>query len=112
MFGMSKKITPSSLVSSSTAIKGKVHSDDEIYVDGRIDGDVTAKILIVGINGYIKSDRIEVEKAVIYGSIDGNISAASVYLGQTARINGNILHGDISVENGAYINGDLKQRRD
>lgn len=112
MFGFSKKITPSSLISSSMYIKGFVKSDAELYVDGTIEGDITCKTLIVGINGKIKSSSIEVEKIVVHGNIDGNINAVSVYLGSSARINGNIFHKDISIENGAFINGDLKQKRD
>lgn len=112
MFGFSKKITPSSLISSSMYVKGFVKSDAELYVDGTIEGDIVCKTLIVGINGKIKSSSIEVEKIVVHGNIDGNINAGSVYLGSSARINGNILHKDISIENGAFINGDLKQKRD
>ena len=112
MFGFSKKIIPSSLISSSMYIKGSVKSDTEIYVDGTIDGDISCKTLIVGINGKIKSSSIEVEKIVVHGNLDGNINAVSVYLGASARINGNISHKDISIENGAFINGDLKQKRD
>ncbi len=112
MFGFSKKITPSSLISSSMYVKGLVQSESEIYVDGTIEGDVICKTLIVGINGKIKSSSIQVEKIVVHGNIEGNINATSVYLGSSARINGNIYHKDISIENGAFINGDLKQKRD
>lgn len=112
MFGFSKKITPSSLISNSMYIKGFVKSENELYVDGVIEGDVICKTLIVGINGKIKSSSIQVEKIVVHGNIDGNINATSVYLGASARINGNIYHKDISVENGAFVNGDLKQKRE
>ncbi len=112
MFGIKKKIAPSSLISSSTYIKGFVKSDTELYVDGTIEGDINCKTLIVGINGKIKTNSIDVEKIVVYGNVEGNINAISVYLGSSARINGNIFHKDISIENGAFINGDLKQKRD
>lgn len=111
MFGFSKKVTPSSL-SSSIYVKGFVKSEAELYVDGTIEGDVSCKTLIVGINGKIKSSVIQVEKIIVHGSIDGNINAMSVYLGASARINGNIMHNDISIESGAFVNGDLKQKRD
>ncbi|MDR2098883.1 MAG: polymer-forming cytoskeletal protein [Rickettsiales bacterium] len=112
MFGLTKKITPSSLISSSMYVRGTVRSDSEVYVDGVVEGDVNAKILIIGINGRIKSPSIAAEKIVVHGAVDGNINAISVYLGATAKINGNITHRDISIENGAFISGDLKQRRD
>jgi cytoskeletal protein CcmA (bactofilin family) len=112
MFGLTKKIAPSSLIASSMYVKGVLRSDSEVYVDGSVEGEINCKILIVGVNGRIKSSSITAEKIVVHGAIDGNIFAASVYLGATARINGNISHRDIHIENGAYINGDLKQKRD
>ena len=111
MFGLTKKITPSSLISSSMTIKGKIESDSEIYVDGIVEGNINCKTLIVGINGNIKSPMIQVEKIVVHGVVNGNINAVSVYLGATARINGNILHKDISIENGAFVSGEIKQKR-
>ena len=112
MFGLSKKIIPSSLISYSMQVSGQIYSDSEVYVDGVVEGEITAKIIIVGINGRIKSTKINAEKIVVHGEIEGNMNAISVYLGSTARINGNILHRDISIENGAFVNGDLKKRRD
>ncbi len=111
MFGFSKKISPSSLVSNSMTITGTVKSESELYVDGVINGDIDCKVLIVGINGKIKTSLIKVEKIVVYGLVEGNIDAVSVYLGPSARINGNVIHKDISIENGAFISGEVKQKR-
>jgi cytoskeletal protein CcmA (bactofilin family) len=55
---------------------------------------------------------ITAEKIVIHGSVDGNINAVSVYLGPSAKINGNISHNNICIENGAFISGEVKQKRD
>ena len=111
MFGITKKITPSSLISSSMVVKGTIESDSELYVDGIVEGNINCKTLIVGINGNIKTQLIQVEKIVVHGVIEGNINAVSVYLGPTARINGNISHKDISIENGAFVSGEIKQKR-
>ncbi len=111
MFGISKKVSSSTLISSNMYIKGTVKSNTEIYNDGVIEGEVDCKILIIGLNGKIKSNTIHAEKIVIHGEIEGNIDAASVYLGASARINGNILHNEISIQNGAFISGEIKQKR-
>jgi len=103
---------PSSLISVSTSVKGSLRSSDEVYIDGNFEGDINAKTIVVGVNGRIKSSAVHAEKIAVYGTVDGNIIAVSVWLGATARINGNITHKDISIENGAFVNGDLKQRRE
>ena len=111
MFGFSKKITPSSLISNNMTIKGNIKSESEIFVDGSVEGEVNCKTLIVGINGKVKSNKITVEKIIVHGLVDGNIDAVSVYLGASARINGNIIHKNISIENGAFVSGEVKQKR-
>ena len=111
MFGLSKKILSSSMISKDMQIKGAVKSETEIYNDGIIEGDISCKILIVGINGRVISNTIKTEKIVVYGVVDGNIDSSSVYLGTTARVNGNILNNDISIENGAFVSGKITQKR-
>lgn len=111
MFGFSRKIMPSSVISSNMSIKGSLRADGEVFVDGNVEGEITCKTLIVGINGKVKSDKITVEKVIVHGLVDGNIDAVSVCLGASARINGNITHKDISIENGAFVSGTVKQKR-
>lgn len=111
MFGFSKKIIPSSLISSNMSVKGSIKSESEVFVDGNVDGEINCKTLIIGINGKVKSNKIVAEKIVVHGLVDGNIDAMSVYLGASARINGNIIHKDISIENGAFVSGEVKQKR-
>ena len=111
MFGLSKKILSSSMISKDMQIKGMIKSETEIYNDGIIEGDISCKILIVGINGRVISNTIKTEKIVVYGVVDGNIDSSSVYLGTTARVNGNIFNNDISIENGAFVSGKITQKR-
>ena len=111
MFGLSKKITTSSLISTDMFISGTIKSESEIYNDGVIEGDVDCKILIIGINGRVKSNTVHAEKVIVYGLVDGNIDASSVYLGASARVNGSIIHKDIQIETGAFISGEIKQKR-
>lgn len=111
MFGLSKKILTSSMISKDMKIKGTIKSETEIYNDGIIEGDIFSKVLVIGINGKVISNSIKTEKIIVYGMVEGNIDSNSVYLGTTARVNGNILNNDISIENGAFVSGKITQKR-
>ena len=100
MFGLSKKILSSSMISKDVKIKGSVKSETEIYNDGIIEGDISCKILIIGINGKVLSSTVKTEKIIVYGMVEGNIDS-----------NGNILNNDISIENGAFVSGKIAQKR-
>jgi len=102
------KPSPPSLISSDLKIVGDLSSDGEIQVDGTIVGDVRTKTLLVGegadINGEIVADTVRV-----HGRINGQIKARSVLLSKTAHMVGDIMHEDLAIETGAFLEGHCKR---
>ncbi len=45
----------------------------------------------------------------MYGTVKGDIRARSVFVAASARVSGDIVHETISIESGAYIEGQLKR---
>lgn len=82
----------SSLIGNTLLIKGEVFSDDEILIEGRIQGKINVKNrLIVGKNGNVEAD-IEAREVVIRGKVTGNVKG-----GQRVEIvPAGILHGNIN----------------
>lgn len=100
----SKKIYPPSIISVDMKVKGNLTSENEIHVDGSVEGDISCRHLHVGINGLIKGE-INAEKVFINGTVNGTIYANLVSLGKTARILGDVYHDNLSIETGAFIEG-------
>ncbi|MBN2675722.1 MAG: polymer-forming cytoskeletal protein [Alphaproteobacteria bacterium] len=96
-----------SVINTGVVIKGNVEGDGELNIDGIVDGDVKAEAVIVGLNGKIvgtvKADRVDV-----YGTLEGKILAQDVFLAETARVIGNIHHASLSMEPGAFVDGDFR----
>jgi cytoskeletal protein CcmA (bactofilin family) len=82
----------SSLIGNTLLIKGEVFSDDEILIEGKIQGKINVKNrLIVGKNGNVEAD-IEAREVVIKGKVIGNVKG-----GQRVEIvAAGILHGNIN----------------
>ncbi len=77
-------------------------------IDGEIKGNVMGSGgLIVGEQGSIKGN-ISVGEVVIYGSVEGDISANSVELKASSRVKGNITTSELIVERGAVFNGECR----
>ncbi len=97
-----------SIISVNLHIIGNLSTDGEMQVDGSIEGDVTSQALTVGekasISGEIIADDVE-----IHGSVSGKIKARKVKLAKTAKVIGDIWHEVLSIESGAYIEGQLKR---
>lgn len=96
-----------SVIGSGLTVSGNLVSEDDVQVDGRVEGDVRAASVVVGENAVIQGDIIA-EEAVIRGRLEGSVRARKLTLCATARVNGNILHEAMSVETGAIFQGNCR----
>ncbi|MBT3552731.1 MAG: polymer-forming cytoskeletal protein [Rhodospirillaceae bacterium] len=103
-----KTPAPPSLLSTDLKITGDLVSQGELQVDGQIDGDIHTDVLIVGetaqINGEITADSVRV-----HGYVTGQIKARSVSLAKSAHVLGDILHENLSIEQGAFLEGHCRR---
>jgi cytoskeletal protein CcmA (bactofilin family) len=97
-----------SLISSDLKIIGNLECDGDIQVDGNIEGDVRSRTLTIG-EGAEVSGVIETDSARIRGAITGKVHARHVEVAKTGRVNGDIVHEVLSVEAGAFIEGNLRR---
>ena len=96
-----------SLISRALKITGQLESTEDIRIDGEVDGDVRGVSVTVGngakVKGTVYGDAVELS-----GTVDGKIEAKKVVLTGTARMTGDVVHQDIKIESGAFIDGHLK----
>ncbi|MEZ0360844.1 MAG: polymer-forming cytoskeletal protein [Hydrogenobacter sp.] len=83
-------------------------SEGLMRIDGEIRGNISGKGgLILGERGIVKGD-ISLEKVIVYGRVQGNISAQSLELKSGSRVDGNIHVEELVIERGAVYNGECK----
>jgi cytoskeletal protein CcmA (bactofilin family) len=100
---------PSSTVfGKSMKIVGEVWSDEELYLDGDLDGKLDLRNrLTVGPNSKITAN-IKAQEVIVFGSIKGNVeSETRVSLRTGASIVGDIKTAGIVIEDGAYFKGGI-----
>lgn len=99
---------PPSIISASLRIVGNLVSDGDIQVDGTVDGDVQSRSLTVSqgaaVNGGIAADSVRID-----GAVNGHIRASNVMLGPTARVLGDIIHANLVIEAGAFLEGHCRR---
>jgi cytoskeletal protein CcmA (bactofilin family) len=98
-----KPATPS-IISKDLRIVGDLASDGEVQVDGGIEGDIRCQVLLIGETANIKGE-IVAESVRVHGTVQGQIKAGTVVLAKTARVMGDILHENLSIEQGAFLEG-------
>ena len=105
---MPSKDTVPSVISHDMNILGNLISDGYVDIDGRIEGNVKCVALTVREKGMIKGDIIA-EKVKVCGEVSGLIKARFVHLACTAKVRGVIMHESLSVDDGAFIDGQCKR---
>ena len=107
----SMKSKAPSIFSSDLTMTGSIVSEGEVQLDGNVEGDVKAGSLIIGDEASVKGEVVA-ENVVVRGRVTGSVRARHVQLASTARIEGDIIHAALSVESGAYFNGNCKHSSD
>ena len=92
----------------SMKIIGDVSSDEELYVDGELQGKLDLKgRLTIGPESKV-SANIKAREVVVFGSVRGNVEAEErIALRAGATIVGDIKTAGIIIEDGAYFKGGI-----
>jgi cytoskeletal protein CcmA (bactofilin family) len=96
------------LIGSKITIRGQVSGNQDLIVEGRIEGRVSLENrLTVEESGTIEAD-LEVVDASFKGEVRGDITASrSAVLHPTARVIGNIRAPKLVIEEGARFSGSV-----
>ncbi len=96
-----------SVISKALKITGQLESTEDIRIDGEVNGDVRAVSVTVGNNAKVKGN-VYGDTVELAGTVEGKIEAKKVVLNGTARMTGDVVHQDIRIESGAFVDGHLK----
>ena len=96
------------VIGASIKVKGNFNGQGNIIIEGILEGSLkTDANIFVGEKAKVVAN-IDANDLIIYGDVRGNLKVKNyLSLGATAKINGDIQFGALSVEKGAVINGQL-----
>ncbi len=99
-------------VGAGVTIKGEVSVPDLIVIDGTVEGTLTARVVSVGQSGVIRGD-ISATEADISGTVSNHIDVKQLLIiRSTGRVEGKVMYGEIELEKGAVVAGDLSSTDD
>ena len=96
----------------SVSIKGDISGSEDLTVDGQVEGriDLPQHSLTIGPNATVVAD-INAKIITIFGSVIGNIIAGEkADIRNTASVEGALICGRLSVQEGATITGTVETR--
>ncbi len=105
--GINSQHSISTLICEGCVIKGDLKAPNFVRIDGEIRGNVSIdEGLIIGEKGEI-TGNINTRELIIYGTVNGNISAESLKIESSGKVNGEIKTQTLKVDTGAVYNGRL-----
>ena len=78
-----KNIVPC-IISAGTRIVGNITDGDVIHIDGRLDGDVSCRELVIGSTGAV-TGKIQAKSLELYGELNGSLAVENLFIAGTAR---------------------------
>jgi cytoskeletal protein CcmA (bactofilin family) len=98
-----------SIIGPGMKVSGDCDTDGAVRVEGTVQGNIRAgKAVVVGRDGVVDGD-IFTQDAVIGGTVNGTVRAASrLELQATSRIAGEVVAERMQLEEGAILNGSVQ----
>ncbi len=97
-----------SLIGKSLFIKGDIRSDEELLIEGKVEGKLNVKNrVIIGKNGIVNAE-IKAREIVIRGKVNGDVTASyKVEIEPEGILNGNIFSQRVHLTEGAIFKGNI-----
>jgi cytoskeletal protein CcmA (bactofilin family) len=97
-------------IGSGAHIRGRIHGDGDLVVEGRVDGDVALHgDLTIAEGASISSEAIEAHAVTVAGALEGDLTASgTVRIAASARVRGTIRGTPVVIEDGAHFSGRLE----
>jgi cytoskeletal protein CcmA (bactofilin family) len=96
-----------SVLGADVVVTGNVRATSDLHVEGRVEGDLDCGNLVIGPEASVRG-QVRAESARIAGTVEGGVAIRQLTVEAGARILGDVEYENISIENGAHIDGRLK----
>ena len=96
------------IIGEGATIKGEIKEENEITIQGNVDGDIQCKDLFVGKTGSIKG-KIKADTLTVEGSIEGEINIKDLLkLMSSSYVSGKICYGSVQINQGGKLIGEME----
>ena len=97
------------LIGPSIEIKGSISGDEDLLIEGRVEGtiELAQHTVTIGTNGSVKAD-VRGRNIIAMGKVEGDITGSEqIVLRQSSKVRGNLVAPRVSLEDGADFKGSI-----
>jgi len=101
--------TSAATIGSSIKIKGEITGDEDLVIEGTVEGkiELNHKDVTIGQSGKVTAN-VDANKITIQGEVNGDITGEEkVVISKSGRVRGNIVSPRVTLEDGAKFKGSI-----
>ncbi len=92
--------------------KGEIHSEQDLFVDGVVEGmiSVPKNLLVIGASSQVNAD-VHAHSLILHGKLNGDVTVSErIEIKKTGSLQGNLVTQRIVVEDGGIFRGSCDTR--
>ena len=97
-----------SVIGADLTIVGNLNCKGEVQIDGKVEGDIHAQRIVIGEQAHTTGNLVA-ESIEVRGNAQGSIRGNTVTFQSTSRVEADVFHKSLAIEQGAFFEG--KSRR-
>jgi len=118
VFGIKSKLGTSTIDNSESSlmigegviITGTIKANSKVTIQGTVDGDIECNSITISKSGNVKG-KIKTDTITVEGKAEGEINAEDVLnIKSTGHVSGKVFYGEIQIEEGGKISGEINHR--
>ena len=98
------------MIGEGVTITGTIKASNKVTVQGTIDGDIECNSVTINKSGNVKG-KIKTETMTVEGKAEGELNVNDVLnIKSEGSVNGKIFYGEIQIEKGGKLSGEINHR--
>ena len=99
------------IISQDLVITGTILTDGEIEVNGTVEGDICARMVVIGGTATVQGEVVA-ENVSVSGTAQGRITARRILLRDGSHVQSDLIHQRLGIEEGAEFEGSVLRKKD
>jgi cytoskeletal protein CcmA (bactofilin family) len=98
------------MIGEGVIITGTIKANSKVTIQGTVDGDIECNSITISESGNVKG-KIKTDTITVEGKTEGEINADDVLnIKSTGHVSGKFFYGEIQIEEGGKISGEINHR--
>ena len=98
------------MIGEGVTITGTIKANSKVTIQGTVDGDIECNSITISKSGNVKG-KIKTDTITVEGKAEGEVNAGDVLnIKSTGHVSGKVFYGEIQIEEGGKISGEINFR--